>query len=114
MDYQLLPFRFERFNDTEYLLTNEVGEYIFLQNEDFHRFVDGEMDVHSDLFYDIESKQMIRLKMWFLCLRQNFVQRKAYFETLLLYTWLFRPCVAIPVVYIVKSHVKIGMTILLT
>lgn len=29
MDYQLLPFRFERFNDTEYLLTNEVGEYIF-------------------------------------------------------------------------------------
>ena len=58
MDYQLLPFRFERFNDTEYLLTNEVGEYIFLQNEDFHRFVDGEMDVHSDLFYDIESKQI--------------------------------------------------------
>ena len=58
MDYQLLPFRFERFNDTEYLLTNEVGEYIFLQNEDFHRFVTGEMDVHSDLFYDIESKQI--------------------------------------------------------
>lgn len=58
MDYQLLPFRFERFNDTEYLLTNEVGEYIFLQNEDFHRFVNGEMDVHSDLFYDIESKQI--------------------------------------------------------
>lgn len=58
MDYQLLPFRFERFNDTEYLLTNEVGEYIFLQNGDFHRFVNGEMDIHSDLFYDIESKQI--------------------------------------------------------
>lgn len=58
MEYQLLPFRFERFNDTEYLLTNEVGEYIFLQNEDFHRFVNGEMDIHSDLFYDIESKQI--------------------------------------------------------
>lgn len=27
MAYQLLPFRFERFNDNEYLLTNEVGEY---------------------------------------------------------------------------------------
>lgn len=35
MDYQLLPFRFERFNDTEYLLTNEVGEYIFLQTRIF-------------------------------------------------------------------------------
>ena len=31
MEYQLLPFRFERFNDTEYLLTNEVGEYIFTE-----------------------------------------------------------------------------------
>lgn len=30
MAYQLLPFRFERFNDNQYLLTNDVGEYIFL------------------------------------------------------------------------------------
>ena len=58
MNYQLLPFRFERFNEDEYLLTNEVGEYIFLQNEDFHRFVNGELDIHSELFYDIESKQI--------------------------------------------------------
>ena len=48
--YTLLPFRFERFNEDEYLLTNEVGEYIFLQNEDFYLFVDGEIDIHSDLF----------------------------------------------------------------
>ena len=58
MAYQLLPFRFERFNENEYLLTNEVGEYIFLQNEDFHRFVEGSLDEHSDLFYDIASKQI--------------------------------------------------------
>ena len=58
MAYQLLPFRFERFNDNEYLLTNEVGEYIFLQNEDFYHFVKGKMDEHSDLFYDIVSKQI--------------------------------------------------------
>ena len=53
MAYQLLPFRFERFNDNEYLLTNEVGEYIFLQNEDFYHLVKGDMDEHCDLFYDI-------------------------------------------------------------
>lgn len=35
MAYQLLPFRFERFNDNQYLLTNEVGEYVFLSNDDF-------------------------------------------------------------------------------
>lgn len=58
MAYQLLPFRFERFDDNKYLLTNEVGEYIFLSNEDFQHFVDGELDEHSELFYDLASKQI--------------------------------------------------------
>lgn len=58
MTYQLLPFRFERFNDKEYLLTNEVGEYIFLHKDDFYDFVNGKLNVHSDLFYDLASKQI--------------------------------------------------------
>ena len=58
MQYQLLPFRFERFNDEEYLLTNDVGEYIFLCNDDFHKLVNGEMDPKSDIFYDVASKQI--------------------------------------------------------
>ncbi|MFI3328303.1 MAG: His-Xaa-Ser system radical SAM maturase HxsB [Rikenellaceae bacterium] len=58
MSYQLLPFRFERFNADEYLLTNEVGEFIFLNNSDFKDLVDNNLDVESDLFYDIESKQI--------------------------------------------------------
>ena len=58
MAYQLLPFRFERFSEEEYLLTNDVGEYIFLHEDDFHKFVSGELDEHSDLFYDIASKQI--------------------------------------------------------
>lgn len=28
-EYTLLPFRFDRFNEEEYLVTNDVGEYIF-------------------------------------------------------------------------------------
>lgn len=58
MAYQLLPFRFERFNDNQYLLTNEVGEYVFLSNDDFHAFVNGKLDEHSVLFYDLASKQI--------------------------------------------------------
>ncbi|MCF0105036.1 MAG: 1-deoxy-D-xylulose-5-phosphate synthase [Eggerthellaceae bacterium] len=34
-EYTILPFRFDHFNDKEYLLTNDVGEYIFLNNENF-------------------------------------------------------------------------------
>ncbi len=56
--YQLLPFRFERFNDNEYLLTNEVGEYIFMPSSDFDKFVNYELDVNSDLYLNAESKQI--------------------------------------------------------
>ena len=58
MAYKILPFRFEKFNDKEYLLTNDVGEYIFLSVNDFHSFVDGKMDEHCDTFYNVVSKQM--------------------------------------------------------
>ena len=38
MAYQLLPFRFERFDENKYLLTNEVGEYMDQRKNlrDFH------------------------------------------------------------------------------
>ena len=58
MNYTILPFRFERFNAEEYLLTNDVGEYIFLANEDFDKFVNYELDPQSDVFKDIASKQI--------------------------------------------------------
>lgn len=57
-DYQILPFRFSRFSESEYLLTNEVGEYIFLNNDDFGKFVDKQLDTKSSLFQDIASKQI--------------------------------------------------------
>ena len=56
--YHLLPFRFDRFNEDEYLLTNEVGEYIFMSNENFHLFVNYNLDVNSQLYLDVESKQI--------------------------------------------------------
>ncbi|MFI3261700.1 MAG: His-Xaa-Ser system radical SAM maturase HxsB [Rikenellaceae bacterium] len=58
MNYQLLPFRFERYNDSEYLLTNEVGEYIFLSHCDFNKLINGDLDPKSELFYNIASKQI--------------------------------------------------------
>ena len=39
--YTILPFRFDHFNEKEYLLTNDVGEYIFLNNDDFEIRVHG-------------------------------------------------------------------------
>ena len=56
--YTILPFRFERFCNEEILLTNEVGEYIFLTTSDFNKFVEYELNPESDIFMDISSKQI--------------------------------------------------------
>ncbi|MDR2790790.1 MAG: His-Xaa-Ser system radical SAM maturase HxsB [Campylobacteraceae bacterium] len=55
--YQLLPFRFDRFNNNEYLLTNDAGEFIFLENKDFLRFVKGDMRADKNIFYNLKSRQ---------------------------------------------------------
>lgn len=57
-NYTLLPFRFERYSDMEYLLTNEIGEYVFLSINDFNKFIAGEMDTDSTAFHDLASKQI--------------------------------------------------------
>jgi His-Xaa-Ser system radical SAM maturase HxsB len=58
-NYQILPFRFERFNDTEYFLTNEVGEFEFLSKNDFKKFVSQSLDKTSDTFLNLKSKQLL-------------------------------------------------------
>lgn len=57
-EYTILPFRFAHFSKEEYLLTNDVGEFIFLRNEDFNRFVNYELDTRTETFMDIASKQI--------------------------------------------------------
>ena len=58
MEYTILPFRFDRFDSSRYLLSNDVGEYIILSNDKFHEFVSGKLDVKSDTFKDLASKQI--------------------------------------------------------
>lgn len=58
MDYKILPFRFEKYNEKEYLLTNEIGEYVFLSTDDFNKFVNHQLDTSSDSFLNLESKQI--------------------------------------------------------
>lgn len=57
--YTILPFRFDRFNAEEYLLTNDVGEYIFLSNGNFEKLINYKIDPKSDIFLDIASKQIV-------------------------------------------------------
>jgi His-Xaa-Ser system radical SAM maturase HxsB len=56
--YQILPFRFERFNNNEYFLTNDVGEFQFLKNADFEDFVNECLDTNSCAFHNLKSVQI--------------------------------------------------------
>ena len=53
MKYQILPFRFARFNEEEYLLSNDVGEYIFIKKDYLQKIFKLELDPTSDNFNEI-------------------------------------------------------------
>lgn len=58
MNYNILPFRFERLED-KFFLSNEVGEYLYLTKSDFSDFVNHKLDITSKTYYDLKSKQII-------------------------------------------------------
>ena len=57
-EYTLLPFRFEKYSINEYLLTNEIGEYVFLSNDEFELFVNHQLDIKSEVYLNLESKHI--------------------------------------------------------
>src|SRR5262250_3430993 len=57
--YQLLPFRFDRRSNGDYLLTNEVGEYIILAPKQFHAFVSHQSSPDDPFYLDLKSKHFL-------------------------------------------------------
>jgi His-Xaa-Ser system radical SAM maturase HxsB len=58
-EYKLLPFKFDRLNDREYILTNMVGEYEILPNEIFQKAVNHKLENESHYFANLRSKHFI-------------------------------------------------------
>ncbi len=58
-DWALLPFRFERMDD-RVLVTNLVGEHLFLSSTDFESFSEGNLPVDSSLVRRLRAKHLIR------------------------------------------------------
>ncbi len=55
----MLPFQFSRFDSNDYLLVNESGEYIFLNKDDFHKFIQSELTSDSPSYYDLKSRHFL-------------------------------------------------------
>lgn len=58
-DWQLLPLRFERM-DGKVLLTNMVGEHLFISSENFQQIADRTLPTDSPLVRALRAKHLIR------------------------------------------------------
>ena len=59
MTYQIMPLRFARWNASEYLVTNDVGEFTFLPQDAFTAFVEHRLDTRGKTFLDLKSKHLV-------------------------------------------------------
>jgi len=57
--YRLLPFQFLQFDDDRKIVVNEVGEHLFLNNDEFASFVTHSLDQSSSTYYDLKSKHFL-------------------------------------------------------
>ncbi|MBI5063654.1 MAG: His-Xaa-Ser system radical SAM maturase HxsB [Desulfatitalea sp.] len=55
----MLPFQFSRFDNENYLLVNESGEYLFLKKADFGRFTQASLRSDSPSYFDLKSRHFI-------------------------------------------------------
>ncbi|MBO3276247.1 His-Xaa-Ser system radical SAM maturase HxsB [Pseudomonas schmalbachii] len=58
--YELLPFKFDRLNDKEYLLTNMVGEFLVIPEALLGDIVGHTLPLTSDWLPDLRAKQFLR------------------------------------------------------
>lgn len=57
--YDLLPFRFDRWEDGRYFLANEVGEPIFLDNTEFQQFIAHRLKPDVPVYSDLKAKHFL-------------------------------------------------------
>src|SRR5262245_28469826 len=57
--YFFLPFRFERFSESEVLIVNETGEHLFLSALDFGRFTERKVQPDEDVYLDLKGKHFL-------------------------------------------------------
>jgi His-Xaa-Ser system radical SAM maturase HxsB len=59
IEYSLLPFRFDRRENGDYLVVNEVGEFIVLNSVDFHDFVDHRMAPSAPVYAQLKARHFL-------------------------------------------------------
>lgn len=57
--YRLAPFRFGRLDETRYIVTNDVGEYVLLSREQLYAFARRELPTASETYKSLKSRHFL-------------------------------------------------------
>ncbi|MGV8842694.1 MAG: His-Xaa-Ser system radical SAM maturase HxsB [Pseudomonas sp.] len=60
LNYELLPFSFDRLNDDEYILTNLAGEHLVMAAADVPTIINRDLDPSHHQFASLRAKHFIR------------------------------------------------------
>jgi len=52
-------FRYKKFAG-EYLVTNDIGRYVFLKQKDFNNFIEGKLNKKSSVYKELQEKNFIK------------------------------------------------------
>ncbi len=58
--YELLPFKFDRLNETDYILTNLIGEYQVVQRDKLESIIDYRLTPDQPEYADLRAKHFIQ------------------------------------------------------
>lgn len=58
--YQLLPFRFERITDSDVVLTNAVGEFVFLSRDKLDSLIDHKLEPTNIDYQNLRAKHFLQ------------------------------------------------------
>jgi len=53
-------FHFKKFDSSDYLLTNEIGSYVFLKENDLKRFITGDLKKKDKIYQELKDKLFIK------------------------------------------------------
>jgi His-Xaa-Ser system radical SAM maturase HxsB len=57
--YRFLPFRFMRLGSNEVFVSNDVGEWMFLANDTFGRFLSGGLATNDETYLDLKARHLL-------------------------------------------------------
>lgn len=78
INYQeLSPFRFKKL-DKDYLLTNEIGDYVFLTQENFNKYLLNKLDKKSNQYKELSQKNFISGEMKIDAYIEEYKQKNQY------------------------------------